>query len=153
MKIRKKKAPAQQAISTASLPDIVFMLLFFFMVTTVLRETTIMVEQRIPMADQLQKLENKSLVSYIYVGKPKQVDLYGKEPRIQVNDVLIQPDAIVNWVEQEKSKLSEAERDLITISLKIDREAKMGIITDLKEKLREANARKINYSASKKFEL
>jgi hypothetical protein len=123
------------------------------MVTTVLRETTILVEQRIPLADQLQKLENKSLVSYIYVGKPKQVELYGKEPRIQVNDVLIQPDAIVNWVEQEKSKLSESEQDLITISLKIDREAKMGIITDLKEKLREANARKINYAASKKYDL
>jgi biopolymer transport protein ExbD len=152
-KFKKKKSSGQQAISTASLPDIVFMLLFFFMVTTVLRETTIMVEQRIPPATQLTKLENKSLVSYIYIGKPKQTSLYGKEPRIQVNDVLISPEAVVNWVEQEKSKLSEAERDMITISLKIDRDAKMGIITDVKEQLREANARKINYSSSKKVDI
>lgn len=141
------KERATPSISTASLPDIVFMLLFFFMVSTVMRETTIMVEQRIPPASQLQKLEKKSLVSFIYVGKPRDASLYGSEPKIQVNDVFINSEEIPLFVEQEKSKLSENERDQITMSLKIDRDAKMGIVTDVKQELRKANARKINYSS------
>src|SRR5690606_39997439 len=84
----KKKAKSNPEIPTSALPDIIFMLLFFFMVTTVLRETDLLVEQKIPQAEQLTKLERKSLVSYIYIGKPKSPEKYGTEPRIQVNDVL-----------------------------------------------------------------
>ena len=84
----KKKASSKQEIPTSALPDIIFMLLFFFMVTTVMRENTIKVEQRIPPASQLKKIERKSLVSYMYVGKPQAylVDQFGTEPKIQVND-------------------------------------------------------------------
>ena len=84
-----KKSNTSQDIPTAALPDIIFMLLFFFMVTTVLRETDILVKQQLPRAVQLTKLERKSLVSYIYIGEPKQTNLYGKEPKIQVNDVFV----------------------------------------------------------------
>ena len=73
----RKKAKAQPAISTSSLPDIVFMLLFFFMVTTVMREQDILVEQKMPQSTQLQKLQKKTLISYIYIGKPKNTGLYG----------------------------------------------------------------------------
>lgn len=142
----KKKTQASQDIPTSALPDIIFMLLFFFMVTTVLRETDLLVLQRIPRAEQLKKMEKKSLVSYIYVGKPKETDRYGTEPRIQVNDVLIAPEAIVQFVNQEKDKLSEAERDQITMALKVDNEAKMGIVSDVQQQLREANALKVLYS-------
>ena len=94
MKINSK--PRQKStVSTASLPDIIFMLLFFFMVTTVLRETDILVKQKLPKAAQLSKLERKSLVSYIYIGEPKQNSLFGKEPKIQVNDVFVEVDEIV----------------------------------------------------------
>jgi biopolymer transport protein ExbD len=147
----KKKSSASAAISTSSLPDIIFMLLFFFMVTTVLRETTLLVENKLPQASQLTKLEQKSLVSYIYIGKPKDTDKYGKEPRIQVNDVLIVPEDIPRFVIQEKDKLDEVERDKITMSLKVDREAKMGIISDVRQQLREANALKVNYSSIQSF--
>lgn len=143
----KKKAQASQDIPTSALPDIIFMLLFFFMVTTVLRETDLLVMQRIPQAEQLKKMEKKSLVSYIYVGKPKETGRFGTEPRIQVNDVLIEPTAIVQFVNQEKDKLSEAERDQITMALKVDREAKMGIVSDVQQQLREANALKVLYSS------
>ncbi len=142
-----KKSKSTPAISTASLPDIVFMLLFFFMVTTVLRETTLLIENKVPRATQLQKLEKKSLVSFIYVGKPKETNKYGTEPRIQVNDALIAPRDIPRFVYQEKDKLDEAERDKLTISLKVDVETKMGIVSDIKQQLREADALKINYSA------
>lgn len=145
----RKKNKATPSISTASLPDIVFMLLFFFMVTTVLRETDLLVQNRVPKASQLQKLEKKSLVSYVYVGKPRDVAKYGAEPRIQVNDVLITPKDIPTFVYQEKDKLDESERDKITMSLKVDVDAKMGIISDVKQQLREANALKVNYSTSK----
>ncbi len=141
----KKKSNTSQEIPTASLPDIIFMLLFFFMVTTVLRETTINVHQRIPGATELRKLQRKSLVSYLYIGKPK-IANFGVEPLIQANDVFIAVDDIVLWVSQEKDKLSEVERDQITIALKVDREVKMGLIGDVQMELRIVNARKLMYT-------
>lgn len=148
----KKSSNTSQDIPTAALPDIIFMLLFFFMVTTVLRETSIMVEQNLPKSTQLSKLERKSLVSYIYVGKPKQPAIYGSEPKIQVNDVFIDVKDVVRFVNQEKDKLSEVERDQITMSMKVDVEAKMGIVSDIQEQLREANARKVLYSSLKRID-
>ena len=142
-----KKSKTSQDIPTAALPDIVFMLLFFFMVTTVMREPDILVKQILPKAIQLSKLERKSLVSYIYIGEPKQSTIFGKEPKIQVNDVFVGIDEIVLFVNQEKDKLNEAERDQITIALKVDVESKMGIVSDVQQELREANARKILYSS------
>lgn len=148
----KKKTKADTNIPTSALPDIIFMLLFFFMVTTVLREQEILVEQKIPQATQLQKLQKKTLISYLYVGKPKNTAMFGSEPRIQANDVLINTSDIVLWVNQEKDKLSEAERDQITISLKADREVKMGPISDIQFELREADARKLMYASVGKIE-
>lgn len=142
----RKKSATKQDIPTSALPDIIFMLLFFFMVTTVLRETTINVKQRIPDATQLRKLQRKSLVSYLYIGEPKKTEIWGEEPKIQANDVFIDVKDIVLWVTKEKDKLNEVERDQITISLKVDEEAKMGLISDVQLQLREANARKLLYS-------
>ena len=149
----KKKTGTSQDIPTSALPDIIFMLLFFFMVTTVLRETDLLVEQKIPAATQLQKLEKKILESYVNIGKPKNAALYGTEPRIQANDAIISVDDIFRWVTEEKDKLSEIERDQITISLKVDQEVKMGPITDVQMELREANARKVLYASIKKVDL
>ena len=148
-----KKSNSSQDIPTAALPDIIFMLLFFFMVTTVLRETDILVKQQLPRAVQLTKLERKSLVSYIYIGEPKQTNLYGKEPKIQVNDVFVEVSDIVLFVNQEKDKLNEAERDQITMSMKVDVDSKMGIVSDVQQELREANARKVLYSSIKSVDL
>lgn len=143
----KKSSNTSQEIPTAALPDIIFMLLFFFMVTTVMRETELLVEQKLPRATQLNKIERKSLVSYIYIGPPKNAATFGTEPKIQVNDVFITPKDIVQFVNTEKDKLSEVERDQITMSLKVDTEAKMGIVADVQQELREANARKVLYSS------
>lgn len=143
----KKKSKTSQDIPTAALPDIIFMLLFFFMVTTVMRETDILVKQILPKAIQLSKLERKSLVSYIYIGEPKQSSIFGKEPKIQVNDVFVEINEIVLFINQEKDKLNEAERDQITIAMKVDVESKMGIVSDVQQELREANARKVLYSS------
>lgn len=146
----KKKERVTPAVSTASLPDIVFMLLFFFMVTTVLREQDLLVEQKIPQATQLQKLQNKTLISYIFIGKPKNTELYGSEPRVQANDALISTREIVQWVNQERDMLAESDRGLITISLKIDRDVKMGPVSDVQTELRNADARRVLYASTTK---
>ncbi len=145
----KKKSNSSQEIPTAALPDIIFMLLFFFMVTTVLRETDMLVDQKLPVATQLKKIERKSLVSYIYIGKPKNVQEFGSEPRIQVNDNFVGTKEIVQFVLTEKDKLDEAERDQITMSMKVDKDTKMGIVTDVQQELKEANALKVLYNAPK----
>ncbi|GGF19494.1 ExbD/TolR family protein [Echinicola rosea] len=143
----KKKNKTEENIPTSALPDIIFMLLFFFMVTTVLREQELLVEQKLPQATQLQKLEKKSLISYLFLGKPKNPSVYGTEPRIQANDRLISTGDIIQWVNEEKDKLSEAEREQIYISLKADRDVKMGPVADIQLELREADARKILYAS------
>lgn len=147
-----KKQKAEPTISTASLPDIVFMLLFFFMVTTVLREQDLLVEQKLPQATQLQKLQKKTLISYIFIGKPKNTSLYGTEPRVQANDALLNTPEIVQWVNQERDLLPEADRGLITISMKVDRDVKMGPISDVQNELREADARRILYASVAKVQ-
>ena len=148
----KKKAVVKQDIPTASMPDVVFMLLFFFMVTTELRETNIDVQQRIPEATQLRKLQRKSLVTNLYIGEPKKTAQFGKEAKIQVDDVFIEPKDIVLWVNRQKDLLPENERDQLTVALKVDNEAKRGIIADVESELRKANARKILYTTMQKKE-
>ena len=148
----KKKANTKQDIPTSSMPDVVFMLLFFFMVTTKMRETNINVEQRMPQATQLRTLAKKSLISYLYIGTPKKIDQFGTEPKIQANDVFIEPKGVIQWVNAEKAKLDEVDRDAITISLKVDVDSKRGLIADVETELRRANARKLLYSANAKID-
>lgn len=147
-----KKTKTSENIPTSALPDIIFMLLFFFMVTTVLREQDILVEQKLPQASQLQKLQKKTLISYIYIGKPKNTAMYGAEPRVQANDALLDTKAIVQWVNQERDLLAEADRGLITISMKSDRDVKMGPISDVQTELREADARRVLYASTQKVD-
>lgn len=148
----KKKADVKQEIPTSSMPDVVFMLLFFFMVTTQLRETSINVKQRIPEATQLRKLAKKSLIAYLYIGEPQKTEEHGKEAKIQANDVFIEPKDIIQWVNNEKAEMDEVDRDQITISLKVDEQAKRGLIADVETELRKANARKLLYSTKQRLE-
>ena len=150
-KFRKKGKKSQPAVNTASLPDIVFMLLFFFMVTTVMRETSLKVENITPKATEVTKLERKSLVAYIYIGKPIKAlqGAFGTAPRIQLNDAFKTLEDIPLFVEMEKEDRDELERNLITWSLKVDKKTKMGIVTEVKQELTEANALKLNYSTKK----
>ena len=149
---RKGKSGETPGINTASLPDIVFMLLFFFMVSTTMREQELKINVSVPVATELQKLEKKSLVSYIYVGQPKRnyQKIFGSEPRIQLNDAFKQVKEIPDYVAAEREARDENERPFMTTSLKIDEEVRMGIVTDIKQELRKANALKINYSSKQK---
>lgn len=150
-KFKKKGDGEMPGISTASLPDIVFMLLFFFMVTTVMRETSLKVELRLPEATEVAKLQRKSLVAYIYIGAPIKSlrEVYGTEPRVQLDDAFARTSDIPVFVEKTIQETAPAEVPLLTYSLKVDNETKMGIVTDVKQELRKVNALKINYSTKK----
>ncbi|MDD2380716.1 MAG: biopolymer transporter ExbD, partial [Mariniphaga sp.] len=132
-KFKKSGSNELPAISTASLPDIVFMLLFFFMVTTTMREVTYMVKITLPTATELSKLEKKSLVSYIYVGEPipQYQKTFGVAPRIQLNDQFANVADIQDYIIAEREARNEAERNQMITSLKVDENTTMGIITDI----------------------
>lgn len=149
-RFKKEKSGELPAISTASMPDIIFMLLFFFMVTTTMREVTMKVRVKPPEASEVQKLEKKALVSFIYIGPPTQSKLYGTESRIQLNDSFRNVSDIAEFIYTERESRMEADRPLLTTSLKVDKEVKMGIVTDVKQELRKVGAFKINYSTRKK---
>lgn len=150
-KFQRKGKGGMPGISTASLPDIVFMLLFFFMVTTVMRETELMIKVEVPYATQIKKLEKKSLVSYIYIGEPRKQyqTKFGTEPRIQLNNQFAQLSDIKQFITSERESKDEAEVPLLTTSLKVDGKTKMGIVSDVKQELRKVSALKINYSTKK----
>ena len=150
-KFEKKRSKSSPAISTASLPDIIFMLLFFFMVTTVLRDAELKVNVKTPSATELTKLEEKSLVNYLYIGKPvkKFQDTYGTQPRLQLGDKFSTVADIPIFLEKHKVKVQEAKRPRITSSLRVDGEVTMGIVQDIKTQLRKSNQLRVNYSAKK----
>ncbi|MDX1665987.1 MAG: biopolymer transporter ExbD [Saprospiraceae bacterium] len=153
-KFSKKRGKAKPTISTASLPDIIFMLLFFFMVVTVLRDAEKMVQVITPFATELNKLEEKSLVNYLYIGRPvkKYQALYGTKPRLQLGDKFANLADIPLFLEKHKLKVPEARHAQITSSLRVDGEVTMGIVTDVKTELRKSGQLKINYSAKKRPE-
>ncbi|MDD2562738.1 MAG: biopolymer transporter ExbD [Salinivirgaceae bacterium] len=149
--VRKGKSKGTPAISTASLPDIVFMLLFFFMISTTMRETELKIRVTVPAATEGTKLEKKSLASNIYVGVPirSYQELFGTEPRVQLNDAFATIPEIQTYIASEREARDEAERPFMTTVLKIDESVKMGIVTDIKQELRRANALKISYNTRK----
>ncbi len=137
-------------LNTSSLPDLVFAFLFFIMMVTTMREVSLKVQFRSPQASELQKLEKKSLVTFIYVGEPT-AEFRGKvgsATRIQLNDNFAEVSEIQTYIAQEKSSMKEEDAPFMTISIKADKETQMGIITDVKQALREAYALKISYSAT-----
>ena len=148
-KFSKKRGKSKPEVSTASLPDIIFMLLFFFMVVTVLRDSELKVNVVTPYATALTKLEEKSLVNYLYIGKPvkKYVETYGTKPRLQLGDKFATVEDIPLFLEKHKIKVPEAKHGRITSSLRVDGKVTMGIVQDVKTKLRKSGQLRVNYSA------
>ena len=147
-KFKKKKSGELPAVNTASLPDIVFMLLFFFMVATVMRQNTLMIENKLPFADQVEKLDRKELVMYIYAGKPspRYQQKFGTEARIQLNDKFADVSDVQKFIYAERESKREELIPYLTTALKVDVETNMGLVSDIKQELRKAEALKINYT-------
>ena len=149
-RIRKGEKREMPALNTSSFPDIIFMLLFFFMTITSMKEVTYKVQINNPQATELTKLEKKSLVRYIYVGSPTR-DLqkqYGAETRIQLDDAFAEVNEIEEYIVNERSAMREDEQGKMTVSIKADKDTRMGIIGDIKQALRRSYALKISYAAT-----
>lgn len=148
-RFKKEGGKELPALNTSSMPDIIFMLLIFFMMTTSTREVQLKVRIKPPEASEVQKLEKKALISYIYIGPPVQTKL-GSESRIQLNDSFRNITDIAEFIFTERIERNELDRQMLTTSLKVDKEVKMGVVTDVKQELRKVGAFKINYSVRKK---
>ena len=144
----KKEAPK---LNTASLPDIVFMILFFFMITTSMRKAEVRVTVRLPEATEVAKLERKDLASYIYIGTPTLTyqAQFGTDARVQLNDSYKEVDDIRDFIAAEREARSEVDRPFMQTVLKVDQNVRMGIVTDVKQELRRCSALKIMYTARK----
>ncbi|MEY8019391.1 ExbD/TolR family protein [Muriicola sp. E247] len=147
-KFTKKKDGDLPAVSTASLPDIVFMLLFFFMTVTTMKDSSLMVENVLPNASEVKKLEKKDRVLYIYVGKPTRdyQKVFGTEPKIQLNDKFANVTDVGDFILEERAKKPQELQNVLTTALKVDKDASMGLISDIKQELRKVNALKVNYT-------
>ena len=147
-KFNKSGGREMPALNTSSLPDMIFAILFFFMVTTTMREVTLMVKFRIPVASEVQKLEKKSLVTYIYMGQPNDPK-FGTGTFMQLNDKFAEVEDIHDYIASERNMLNEADQQFMTVSIKADEETQMRYVTEVKQALRRAYALKISYSSRK----
>ncbi|HED06197.1 MAG TPA: biopolymer transporter ExbD [Ignavibacteria bacterium] len=137
MKFVKRRANAESGIPTESMADIVFILLLFFMVTTTLRKVDVIVHFTLPKAKAIEKIENKRLIDYIWIGR---------SGRIQINDSIVKMNQIEPIIYRKRQELHN-----VIISLRIDVNTKMGEVTDVQQELRKADALRINYSANVKL--
>ena len=147
MAVMKKKGEREvPAMSTTSLPDVVYIILFFFMLSTSMRDQELLVTYKLPEATEVQKLEKKNMVSYIHIGTPalNMQAKYGTAPRIQLNDSYKTTKDILDFVAAERESHNE-----MTVCLKADENTKMGVVADVKQELRRANALKLSYASSK----
>ncbi len=148
MGFKKKASREMPEMNTSSLPDLIFTILFFFMIVTTMREVTLKVKFTTPQGTELEKLGKKSTVSFIYIGPPTDAlrAQMGSGTRIQLNDRYAEPREVMDFVAQERQGMAnQAEQ---TISIKADVRTQMGYITDVKEVLRKSWALRINYSAT-----
>ena len=143
-KFQRRSSSTEPEFTTASLPDIVFMLLIFFMVATVLRETNIQVRTKLPQAEALTKIDQKRLISKVHIGPLKRGENQG-DTAIQIDDALIEDRRAIRQIMYTKIQ----EQQKLIVSLKVDRESEMSVVNRVQQELREANALRINYSSNR----
>ncbi len=142
---KKKQAGSKQEVPTSAMPDVVFMLLFFFMVTTVLREVTLKVKLDLTKANNIEKIEEKRLVSYIYMGPERLPGNQLGEDKVQIDDAIVEDiGAIRNLM---YDKLLEEPR--LIVSLRVDENSEFGLLTDVQKELQQAGTFRINYSTKR----
>lgn len=144
-------------LNTSSLPDLIFTVLFFFMIVTHMRQVTLKVDYRAPQGKQLTRLTKKSAVSYIYIGKPVQslpgvsnVETDSSGVSVQLNDKIATPAEVMDYVLAEKRRMSAEDQRQMTVSIRADRQVPMGVVMDVKQALRQAKVLRVNYSAVEK---
>lgn len=136
-------------LNTASLPDLIFTVLFFFLIVTHLRHEEVKVKYETPQGQKLEKLTRKSATLHIYVGQPMDNagNAKGGDMVVQLNDKIATIDDIATFIANERRNASAEDLNRMVVDLKADKRARMGMIVDIKQMLREQNALKIRYSA------
>ena len=153
-------------LNTASLPDLIFTVLFFFMIVTHMRTTTSKVQYALPQGTELKRLVKKSAVTYIYIGRdmPKNtretstvashntssaslmdVSAY----KVQLNNRVGSIDEVASFVANEKKRMNPDDQVKMTVSIKADRSTPMYVINAVKRAVRAGGATRINYSAER----
>lgn len=143
MSMFKRSDHSVPGLNTASLPDLIFTVLFFFMIVTHMKENTMKVKYQVPQGTKLERLTKKSIISHIYIGKPIKG---GSGELVQINDKLVDMTEIQDVITAERKRMSPVDAKSMTISIKADKKANMGVVTDVKQELRRANSLKIHYS-------
>ena len=140
-------------LNLAALPDLIFTVLFFFMIVTHMRVVTPLVHVETPQGTELEKARKQGVI-YLFIGQPMdakgQVEGASDCRRIQLNDRFVELDQLAQEIAVEKAQMSEDAREHLTVSIRADRNTEMGLINDVKQQLRKAGALNINYSASSK---
>ncbi|MDR9416182.1 MAG: biopolymer transporter ExbD [Gracilimonas sp.] len=139
---KKKQAGSKQEVPTSAMPDVIFILLFFFMVTTVLREVTLKVRVNLTQAENIEKIEQKRLLSYIYIGPERLPGNRLGEDKIQIDDAIIEDMGAIRTLMYDKLR----EQPKLIVSLRVDEDSEFGLLTDVQEELKQASTFRINYS-------
>lgn len=142
---KKKQAGSKQEIPTSAMPDVVFMLLFFFMVTTVLREVTLKVKLDLTKATNIEKIEEKRLVSYIYMGPERLENNQVGEDKVQIDDSIVDDIGAIRNLMYDKL----LEEPKLIVSLRVDENSEFGLLTDVQKELQQAGTFRINYSTKR----
>lgn len=144
---KKKSAKTSQSVPTSAMPDVVFMLLIFFMVTTVLREVELQVQIDYTDAENIEKIEQKRLVSYVYIGPERLGGNRVGETKVQIDDALVEDINAIRNIMYDKI----VEQPRLIVSLRVDADSEFGIITDVQQELRHAGTLRINYSTRREI--
>jgi biopolymer transport protein ExbD len=148
MTMYRRRSHQVPGLNTASLPDLIFSVLFFFMIVTHMQKVAVKVKYRVPQGTELTRLTKKSAVTYIYIGQPSNTRHTAHGTRVQVNDKFASPAEVADYVAAERQRMSPEDLDQMTVSIKADRNTPMSIIADVKMALRQAKAYRITYSAT-----
>ena len=138
----RRKRQNVPSLNMASMPDLIFTVLFFFMIVTHMRSDEVKVRYEVPKGTEMKKLANKSAVINIYIGKQD------KDWRVQLNGDLVKVEDIPARIEQLRAAMSPENAEHLTVSLRADRKTPMGLISDVKQALQKSYALRINYSAT-----
>lgn len=135
-------------LNMASLPDLIFTVLFFFMIVTHMRDIEMKVRYQVPTGTEVEKQMHKGAVVYIYIGRA--VDGSSDDYQIQLNDRLATVADVARFVESERRRMSSEDQERMTVSIKADRDVPMAIINDVKQALRQSYALNVSYAATEK---
>lgn len=152
MSIYRRRSHDIPELNTASLPDLIFTILFFFMLVTHMRKVAVKVKYQVPQGTELTKLVKKTAITYLYIGKPMNEtgQLASDSLCIQMNDKLVDVAEIKSYLVKERATMSAEDKKQMSVSIRADKETPMGRIIDIKQSLREANVLNVNYAATKK---